>query len=825
MKELFFSKKLRDKLQKIKTSSVTIVEAPAGYGKTTAIQNVLSTVNTEHIYWYTAFDGMVDYSFSWLFGKLANYDTTMNTAFDQVDIMTRSNAKQIAEKFAAIHCQEEVYFIIDNFQFIVSGWQPQVISALANRKPDGMHFIFITQYLGRLRSAMDRNKHICRIHSWDLVLNEEGIREYANKLNVEIKPKEVQEISEYTHGWAVAVSLLLMNMKKNKDTTKLQDTVNTDLLLFDLFWNRLKDNQQKILLQLCLFDNHSKESIADVILEKRDKAESLNSIYFFLRSLPLIEYSKETERFVPHIILLSFLRNQLEMAPESFRKQVYQTAGKWYQSHNRMKDAVQCFFHIRDYEGILSCNLSGLLMEKFEGVFYREVVTCIAKECPKTILEKNVVSGLKVCYALYASTQFDLYSQLDAMLYEIIKEKNDTQLLGEWQLVHAFSYFPDVEKMKDCYLEAAAQMTKPSDIFTTEEPFMFGCTSMWYLFYSKQGEMQKAAQQLEETLLIYDKLTNNHSKGAVELYKGEVYCVRGEYDKADGMACKAFQLAKENQNVSVIYGVSLLLGINAVYQSDMEGLKKAIDLLEEQASFFTQKGSSALNQYMVETVRAYLLALTMETGKLVQWSQGEADEFQNLTFTNFMVKTTRITDLMIHKEYKRAIASVENSLTLDSRLISLPTKNFMHVGLTLCYLAIGKIQKAAEYLDIALTLTEQDRNFTFLASFRKYLMPLFILPTIAGKHATAIKQIKALKIHYTKMEGKEIFSMLEPEEDLLDYLTPREREVAKLAARGMHNKEISTKLHITEETVKGYMKTIFQKLNIDRRGKLTELFK
>ena len=34
------------------------------------------------------------------------------------------------------------------------------------------------------------------------------------------------------------------------------------------------------------------------------------------------------------------------------------------------------------------------------------------------------------------------------------------------------------------------------------------------------------------------------------------------------------------------------------------------------------------------------------------------DELTDLTFTNFMIKTCRITDLLLKKEYKRAIASV-----------------------------------------------------------------------------------------------------------------------------------------------------------------------
>lgn len=49
-------------------------------------------------------------------------------------------------------------------------------------------------------------------------------------------------------------------------------------------------------------------------------------------------------------------------------------------------------------------------------------------------------------------------------------------------------------------------------------------------------------------------------------------------------------------------------------------------------------------------------------------------------------------------------------------------------------------------------------------------------------------------------------------------LTDREREVLEAVARGERSKEIATRLHITERTVKAHLTSIYNKLGVDSRA-------
>ena len=467
----------------------------------------------------------------------------------------------------------------------------------------------------------------------------------------------------------------------------------------------------------------------------------------------------------------------------------------------------------------------GLLGETFGSIPYTALARRVLQRCPRETLAQYPLSMLRLCLALFAGTDFRGFEAALEESREILAENGSRQLMGEWYLLSAFREFPDIPRMKACYQEAAAWMSEPSRLFNRREPYLFGTTSMWYLFYRTPGKMMETAEELRDMLEVYNPLTGNHGAGAYELYLGEALSVQGRFDESDIYAHRAALLSEQWQNATVTYGAALLLGINAIYQSDMISLQKAIEYLETKALAYPFLQHTAINTQMAETVRTYLLGLMMEPDRSAAWARGAADMLGDLTFTNFMAKTNRITDLILKKEYKRAIASVEASLQLDSRLISLSTRNFMCVGLSLCYLSMGAIPRAAEWLEQSLSLAEQDKNYTFLACFRKYLSVFFLLPSIKKKHETAIAEIKAMEIHYTRAEESRIFAMLEKYPDQMTELSEREREVARLAAEGLRNKEIAQRLFISEETVKSHIRSIFNKTNIDRRSKLVDLLK
>ncbi len=813
----FFSKSLIRKLEHLAEGPLSVLEAPAGYGKTTAAHSVLDGLG-DSVRWYTAVESMPDSSFRWFIQQISFIDEQAGRRLIDLGYLNRSNADQAASIIAEIKIEEPVTLVFDNFQFAADSWQPQIFDSLAKRGK-GLNTVFLSQNFGRLRSVLSAlEDSICYIRGRDMLLSEDDVRSFARQLGIDVSASDVHSIYRRTDGWAAAVALFLQGYK---DSDLYDRAPDVNELLDSIFWDRLSGPQREALLRVCRFDRISSQVLNRLLPDGLLAPEEISTL---LRRTPLMRYNESKRDYYPHEILTGFLKNNLESSDEAFRDEVYRRSGEVYRSADMTREAVNCFFKARDWEGILSCRLVCLITEHFDGVSYTEIARRVLHECPAEIQEKYPLSLLRLCYAVYGGCEFD---EFDRQMERIkgLKAFSDPQMLGEWYLVDALSDFPDLDLMEVKYKEAGKLLHGPSQVFTKEEPFMFGCASMWYLFYSKPGTMMATADRFAEVMKLYNRLTNGHGAGAAEIYRGEALSVQGLFEESDIQAYQAAFLSEQYSNVTATYGAALLLGINAIYSSNMIGLQKAVDYLENKALGYSFMQGRSLNTYMVETVRGYLLSLMMETGRSALWTQGSADSLTDLTFTNFMIKTCRITDLLLKREYKRAIASVEASLLMDPRLISTSTRNFMYCGLTLGYMAIGRFIRASEYLDKSLEIAGQDKNYTFLACFRKYFQVLFIMPQIAAKHAKTISEIKAVDIRYTRADESHIFAMLEEVPELKEELTPREREVAELAAKGLHNSEIAAALTITEHTVKQHLKSAFQKMNIDRRSKLIEMLR
>ena len=93
------------------------------------IRSALEGMAPEQVYWYTAIESAQDGSFRWLCRQLEQADPSAAERLQSLGFLNRSNANRAAELLSELQVEQPLYLVIDNFQFVLGNWQPQIFSA------------------------------------------------------------------------------------------------------------------------------------------------------------------------------------------------------------------------------------------------------------------------------------------------------------------------------------------------------------------------------------------------------------------------------------------------------------------------------------------------------------------------------------------------------------------------------------------------------------------------------------------------------------------------------------------------------------------------
>jgi len=94
-----------------------------------------------------------------------------------------------------------------------------------------------------------------------------------------------------------------------------------------------------------------------------------------------------------------------------------------------------------------------------------------------------------------------------------------------------------------------------------------------------------------------------------------------------------------------------------------------------------------------------------------------------------------------------------------------------------------------------------------------YLLKTDEISAIAGKLRPLVEGVGVLDTEVLK-------KLTAPENPALDELTQRERDIVRLVAQGLTNKEIAAQLFLSEGTVRNNLVTIMEKLDVKNRSQL-----
>ena len=811
----YYSDRLKNKLDKLRFAPATIVEAPSGYGKTTAIRDFLEARLPQGtpVYWFTATDEAPAAGYRRLCREIEKIDSQVGERLRKIGLPNAATIGEAMDALRSMRCMHEAYLVLDNFQFLDDVLPPAFFTALLEHGGEGLHVIVVTQMLKRNMLAVITGQGVLHISTADLRLKAEDIRRYYALANISITPEDAQNVECYTEGWIIAVYLQL---RAYQETGKLSDTVGILALMERLVWDTLTEEQKTFFLYLSPFEIVTPQQACALI-----GCSTLPEYALEALECPFIRYQPVERQYELHSILAELLIQKRGERGEEFERECLLRAGDFCRDDGQTAAALGFYIQIRDYERLLSLDLSQMTLEIINHTPFAELALNIAQNCPADIKKRHILSMLRVAWALYMAGMNEQFEVLMDELYAMPELPENSNMLGQWQLLSSYRSFPSLAEMTAVLKEAASLLGgKCSRVILPTVPWCLGNYSPLTVFYTIPGEADREADALEDYITIYSRLTNGHGSGADALFRAELTYQRGNLGDAEILAYKAAFLAESKQQSVVLLGAAILLAHVALHKADTIGWERALASMERAASFDRQ--DTFVIRSLLDIIRGVLQNEFQNHTSIAEWLQNAdfAERCLSPAMTN-LGQFVHLSFLMHQGEYARVIGTLQAIRPVDG-LVSPYRDIFVCFLLAISHMALGNRSQAVSFVEQAARKALPDGLVSPFASYSRLLGNL-VDEVIARDYPALLQKFKTVRKRFSQgwFTLHEAFFSGELPADL----TAREYEVAKLAAEGLRNSEIAEKLVVTESTVRAHLRAIFQKLQIDRRARLAEKLK
>jgi LuxR family maltose regulon positive regulatory protein len=805
----YYSDRLKHKLNNLRTSHAAIVEAPSGYGKTTAVRDYLegNLSQSSAVYWFTAADEVPEAGFRRLCREIEKIDGRAGERLLRIGFPNAVTIGEACEALRSIQCDRDSWLVIDNFQSLNAILPPSFLTALIEHGGSGLHIVIVTQMLGRDVHTSIAGRGFLHITTSDLRLEAGDVLRYYTLAGAEITREEAQSVVHYTEGWIIAVYLQL---RAFQETGVFPNTAIISLM-DHLVWERLTEQQQTFLLRLSPFETITIQQACTLA-----RFDVLPGYALAALQSPFIRYERTGSRYELHSILSELLAQKRRERGEAFERECFIRAGDLCRDNNRNAEALALYWQIKDYRGILSLDFSLLVFDEIGDTPFSTVALDLTQNCPDEIRKEYPLSMLRVAWALKAAGMDVAFANLlDGMELTKLTISKDASLQAEWLLLSAYLFYPHVDKMMPLLMEAALLFDgKSSRVILPDAPWCFGDYSQLAVFHHKPGEADQEADALEKFISLYSKLTGGHGSGADTLFRAELAHYRGDLNQAEILAYKAIFLAEGNHQSIVQLGATMHLCEIAVEKSSHEEWQNALNSMEQAASF----QNNAVVRMVLDTLRGLLLNELKHQDRIADWLKS-TDQIQLLPpAVRYNALFVHICFLMHKGQYARMVGAAQ--AIRESMCPYPPFGNaLIYILVAVGHAQSGDKTRAAENLERAMEQAMPD-GLTYLFAVHHWLLQG--LPEVLIRKKFPEYMPGYLEIKERFLKGFErLHSALLPD-SLPDCLTVREREIALLAAKGLRNSEIAKKLIVTENTVRTHLHAVFQKLDIDRRAKLAE---
>ncbi len=833
--------RLHQRLEQSLTSKLTLVVAPAGYGKTTTVLDWLgksglpaawvsldSYDNNPMVFWRyvsAALDGIVnglsketEYVFS--SHELLKANIHINILIDQLS-----------------EVQSDFLLVLDNLHLITDPSILQGLSYLIDYLPANMHLVFISRTEPELDLARHRIKwQIKKLDEKDLRFEKEEIFRFYQARGYTLENDDVKKVETYTEGWAAALVAVAMSME---DAIGRNDVIHALPRSSRDIEQYLKDEvigtwrqEKRIFAVKTSILNTLSADLCDAVTGDDNGSQMLKEISEGNGFLTTVDNQGQGYRYHPLFKNLLY-KLLLETSPEQIPS-LYIRAAHWFLQHDFLSEAVELFLNAGSYLEaieIIEYQIDHLIHKKDFGTLLSWI-----KRLPEEMKDNSF--KVATIYVLYYTEirRYDLSRQwIDRM--KALQDNEQYSSSPEW-ISYSRTACTMVEAnllLREGNIEFASLLflateTDVGKYYKMPEYNDFNIADIYFYRCPATGLLKLDREAWDK----YDKLIEGYRRmisknpGYAPLGIGEYFYENNQLEEALSYLLKAIEEAREANSMGAL--VPAMVDISRIKraQGDMQGAFEALDASEK----MLQSYGTAHWFYLMKAFRCRLYMDMGDTVKVEEWFVSSK---LNL-FTE--MNSIKEYELIVYSRALMAKNRLQDASLLLQRLLSFTEDNERHHSTVeiLNLLAIlayqnNRMSKAVHYLERSLSIGMKEG---YIRSYLDELEPMadllgyYTIPRRKRLDDPSRKELIAFARNLLfQMRGNLSTVTMTTNTDesnrKKNLLTAQEEKVLELLFEANTNKEISTKLGISLTTVKSHIGSIYSKLGVKNRAQCIKL--
>jgi LuxR family maltose regulon positive regulatory protein len=423
--------RLQEKLDAAANASLTLILAPAGYGKSSLLSQWFATLksSSRQVAWLSL-EGSDRDSVGLLCYLAAALSAGGLRFVPPIDRMFAAEAYTAPEPLIGAlvncfrHASRPLYLFLDDVHLLSPG-PLNTLCRLIDRSPSSVHFIMASRAIPDLHLARTRSRgQLVELHSEDLRFTPAESRTFIdNAGECELDDADLAVLGARTEGWIAGIKLASLALRGQRQPREILASFTgsrrsvSDFFLEEVFASQSSDVRD-FLLKTSVLERLCPE-LCNVLMGNDDSQRLLNLIEESGLFLSHLDDARHWFRY--HHLFAEFLQRRLSDQSPDADRELHLRASRWFWTQAFYVEAIEHALKGRD-----PGRAAGLLELRCQDMTYTgklRLVSTFAEQIPDRILHRYPRVLLSIAWLLTRNLRFEetrkLLTTVDGLLIEL----------------------------------------------------------------------------------------------------------------------------------------------------------------------------------------------------------------------------------------------------------------------------------------------------------------------------------------------------------------------------------------------------------------------